>query len=344
MKEIETKDKPIDQNDSITRRQLKEQVQEYSGKLKDAKEEIEKVMKGQEKLILSIFRGFIGGGNVLLEGLPGLGKTVLCKTFAEICNLNFKRVQFTTDLLPSDIIGIQTYDKERGFEIQKGPIFSNLLLGDEINRAPPKVQSALLEAMEEKQVTLGKKTYRLEAPFMVMATQNPIEQAGTFPLPEAQMDRFMFKLSVEYPDYDAELQIIDKNMSSQKFEEFGVRNILSRYELIIMQKLRRRIHTETKIKNYILDLVNATRNPKDAGIKNGDLINMGASPRATIAIFLGAKAQALIKGRDYVTPADVKDVIHEVLRHRLYINFKAKMKNVTTDDIITEIINKTKIY
>ncbi len=344
MEEGGTQKQPITRDDSITRQQLKNEIQEYADKLKKAKEEIEKVIRGQDQLVQSILRGFIGRGNILLEGLPGLGKTVLCRTFAEICSLDFKRVQFTTDLLPSDIIGIQTYDKERGFAIQKGPIFSNLLLGDEINRAPPKVQSALLEAMGEKQVTIGKETYLLEDPFMVMATQNPVEQSGTFPLPEAQMDRFMFKVNVNYPDYDAELEIIDSNLSSKDFKEFDIQNTLSKYEIVIIQKLRSRIHAETKIKNYILDLVNATRNPKDAGIKNAELINMGASPRASIALLMGAKSEALMQGRDYVTPADVKNVIHEVLRHRLYLNFKAKMQNITADDIITQIINTIKIY
>ncbi len=336
--------KPISDDDSITRQQLKEQIQTYAKKITLAREEVKKIMKGQDELVLSIFRGFIGGGNILLEGLPGLGKTVLCRTFAQISNLNFKRVQFTTDLLPSDIIGIQTYDKVRGFEFQKGPVFSNLFLGDEINRAPPKVQSALLEAMGEKQVTLGKKTHTLEDPFMVMATQNPIEQSGTFPLPEAQMERFMFKINVGYPDYDSELQIIDNNLSSKSFDEFKVKNILSKYEVLIIQKLRRRIHAETRIKNYILDIVSATRKPREYGIKYADMVTMGASPRASIAIILGAKSQALMNGRDYVIPSDVKDVIYEALRHRLYLNFKAKMQSVSTDDIISEILDKTKVY
>lgn len=334
----------VSSEDSITWSQLKEDITKYSQKLEDVKTEAKKVVKGQDKVIESILRGFVSNGNILLEGLPGLGKTVLCRTFAKICGLEFKRVQFTTDLLPSDIIGIQTYEKEIGFRIQKGPIFCNLLLGDEINRAPPKVQSALLEAMGEKQVTLGNETNKLQNPFLVLATQNPIEQSGTFSLPEAQMDRFMFKVNVEYPDRDSEITFLENNLSSRSLDDFQLNKILSKYEIIILQKLRKRVHIETKVKNYILDLINATRNPQEWGIKYKEVMHMGASPRASIALLMGAKSQAIIKGRFYVVPKDVKDIIHEVLRHRIYLNFKAKMNNVTTDDVITEIINKVKIY
>jgi len=253
-------------------------------------------------------------------------------------------VQFTTDLLPSDIIGIMTYDKERGFEVVKGPIFCNLLLADEINRAPPKVQSALLEAMGERQVTLGRKTHKLEYPFLVIATQNPIEQSGTFPLPEAQVDRFMFKVFVDYPDVDSEFVIMDSNLTSKKLESFGLQKVLTKQDILLMQSLKNDIHIEAKLKHYILNIVRATRNPHELNLKHASMIGLGASPRASISLLLAAKAQALIKGRYYVIPQDIRDVVFEVLRHRIYLNFKAKMENVSSDDIIREIIDTIKIY
>lgn len=313
-------------------------------KLTKAKEEIEKVVKGQEELVVSMLRAIIVRGHVLLEGLPGLGKTVLCRCLSKICKLDFKRVQFTTDLLPSDIIGIITYDKERGFDVLKGPVFTNIMLADEINRAPPKVQSALLEAMGERQVTLGKTTYPLKNPFIVMATQNPIEQQGTYPLPEAQLDRFLFKVVVNYPDYDAEYHIMQHNLNNKKMEEFKLNTVLTQEDIIAMQGLINLVHVDMRLKEYILNIVRATRNPYEINLKNAHMINVGASPRASINILLAAKAQTLVKGRYYVSPQDIKDVLHEVLRHRIALNFQSKMANVTTDQIIDEVLEKIQIY
>lgn len=316
----------------------------YSRKVDEARKEVKKVVKGQDSLVDSVLRGFVCHGNVLLEGLPGLGKTVLCRCLAEICQIDFHRVQFTTDLLPSDIIGITTYDKVRGFEVVKGPIFCNLLLADEINRAPPKVQSALLEAMGERQVTIDKETHKLEEPFLVVATQNPIEQSGTFPLPEAQVDRFLFKVTLDYPDYDSEYEILDDNLTSKSLSNFKLQKILTRDDLLIMQFLKNYIHVEPKLKNYILNIITATRKPEDFKLKHASMISMGGSPRASISLLLAAKAQALIRGRHYMIPKDVKDVVYEVLRHRIYLNFRAKMENISTDDVIKEIVDSVKIY
>jgi len=327
-----------------TKGNLHAHVRYYAAKVAQAKKEVEKVVRGQEELVLSVLRGFICHGNVLLEGLPGLGKTVLCRCMAKICQLDFKRIQFTTDLLPSDVIGIVTYDKDRGFEVMKGPVFCNLMLADEVNRAPPKVQSALLEAMGERQVTLGHETHELEHPFLVVATQNPIEQSGTFPLPEAQVDRFMFKVVIEYPNFDSEFIIMDQNLTSKKMDAFNLKPILSKKDILLMQALNNYIHVETKLKHYILNIVRATRDPGQYKIKHAGMIEMGASPRATICILLAANAQALIKGRHYVVPKDIKDVVYEVLRHRIYLNFKAKMENVSADMVIKELIDTIKIY
>jgi MoxR-like ATPase len=312
--------------------------------IEESKWEIQKVIKGQSKLVNTIIRALLCRGHVLMEGLPGLGKTVLCRTFARIAELDFKRVQFTTDLLPSDIIGITTFDKKYGTEIIKGPIFCNFLLADEINRAPPKVQSALLEAMGERQVTIGKTTHNLENPFLVLATQNPIEQSGTFPLPEAQLDRFLFKVDVSYPDYDAEFQIMQENLNNMTLDDFDIIPKLSQNDIIDMQALIKDIHVEWKLKEYILNIIRGTRNPYELNIEHASFITIGASPRATINLLLAAKAEALMNGRYYVVPQDIKMVVHEILRQRIYLSFQSKMANINTDKIIDEILDKISIY
>lgn len=321
-----------------------EEVDEAFELLNKTSDEIKKVIRGQETIINSVIRAMISRGHILMEGLPGLGKTVLCRVLSDVCELDFKRVQFTTDLLPSDIIGIVTYTKEEGFSVIKGPVFANLMLADEINRAPPKVQSALLEAMGEKQVTISKDTHKLMDPFFVMATQNPIEQAGTFPLPEAQMDRFLFKTNVLYPDFESEFLIMEANFNTKKSEDFSLEKVLTPEKIINLQHMVPKIHIERSLKYYILKIVNSTRTPDEFNLKHGELIKVGASPRATINILLACRAEALMNGRYYVIPQDIKNITHEVLRHRIQLNFKAKMENISVDDVIDDILKRVKIH
>ncbi|MGM5488790.1 MAG: AAA family ATPase [Nanobdellota archaeon] len=313
-------------------------------KLENAQLEVEKVIRGQRSIIKAAFRAMICNGHILMEGLPGLGKTVLTRTLAEICELSFKRVQFTTDLLPSDIIGTVTYQKEKGFDILKGPIFCNLLLSDEINRAPPKVQSALLEAMAERQVTIGKETYKLESPFIVIATQNPIETGGTFPLPEAQLDRFLFKLNMEYPGFEAEYEILEENLSNKDMSEYNLQKVLVPEDILHIQKLLSEVHVEARLKEYILNIIRATRNPYESKLEYAHLLKIGASPRASINILLAARAEAILEGRDYITPQDIKTILFDVLSHRIHLNFKAKMDQVTAPMIVQDILRKISIY
>jgi MoxR-like ATPase len=304
--------------------------------------EINKVIVGQETLIERVLTALLADGHILLEGVPGLAKPLLVKTTAEAISAQFTRIQFTPDLLPADLIGTQVYNQQMGaFAVHRGPIFTNLLLADEINRAPAKVQSALLEAMQERQVTIASRTERLPDLFMVMATQNPIEQEGTYPLPEAQVDRFMLKLLVNYPAQPAERLMLDRMTSPVKP---SVHPVVSREQILSARKLAREIYMDDRIKDYVLNLVTATRQPADRGLKNlQPLIAFGASPRAGIYLIESARAHAFLRGRGFVIPDDVKELAPDVLRHRIIISYEAEAENVTSDDMIQQILARVEV-
>lgn len=304
------------------------------------KEEAEKVIVGQKEVVEQIVLSLLCNGHVLLEGVPGIAKTLIVKTLSEIFGCDMKRIQFTVDLLPTDITGIVSYDPKKGFEVVKGPIFTNFLLADEINRSPPKTQSALLEAMQEKAVTIGRETHKLPNPFFVLATQNPLEQSGVYSLPEAQVDRFLFKLIVKYPSEDEEIKVLANNVSINKFEDYKIKKILSPEKIIELQKRVKEIYSSEKIKEYIIKIVNETRNTSQDYSK---YISYGASPRASIALYIASKAEAMINGRDYVTPSDVKKIAFPVLRHRIILNYEAEAEKVSTDDIITKVLAKIEV-
>lgn len=297
---------------------------------------------GQEHLVDSLLIALLCNGHVLLEGVPGLAKTLAIKTLASLVDADYSRIQFTPDLLPADVIGTQIYSvKRESFEVKKGPIFANFVLADEINRAPAKVQSALLEAMQERQVTIGEETFRLPDPFLVMATQNPIEQEGTYPLPEAQVDRFLLKVVIGYPNKQEEKQIIRQNI---KGALEAVRPVLTTKEINEVQKIVEKIYIDEKIENYIVDIVFATRTPSQFGLNDlQSLISFGASPRASISLALASRAYAFLQGRGYVIPEDVRAVCHDVLRHRIGLTYEAEANNISTDDIITDILDKVAV-
>ncbi|MCD6367787.1 MAG: AAA family ATPase [Candidatus Aenigmarchaeota archaeon] len=284
-------------------------------------------------------------GHVLLEGVPGLAKTLLVRLLtSSISGVTFKRIQFTPDLLPSDIIGTTIYIEKTGkFQVQKGPIFANFVLADEINRTTPKVQSAMLQAMQEREVTIGKETFQLPKPFMVLATQNPLEQAGTYPLSVAQVDRFLFKIFVDYPTEEEELKIIDINAEVKTIHEFGTKEVLSLKDLSKIQELVKKIKISTGVKEYILNIVEATRDPKKYGLEYEKYIEYGGSPRATIFLSLAGKANALMNGRDYVIPDDIREVAPNVLRHRIILNYEGKARDISTDDVIKDIIERVPV-
>lgn len=315
-------------------------IREKSIKVNTLKKELSKVIVGQKDVIDKLVVALLSSGNILLEGAPGLAKTLLVNTLADVCDSSFSRVQFTPDLLPSDIIGTKIFNqKDSNFETKKGPIFANFVLADEINRAPPKTQSALLEAMQEKQVTILGDTFFLEAPFLVFGTQNPIEQEGTYPLPEAQVDRFMFKIMVKYPTKEDELEILNRMTIN---EIPSVSKVISSSDIIELQKLVRDVYVDDLIKDYIVSITDATREPEEYDIELGKYISWGASPRANIFLTIGAKACALIDGRDYVSADDVNFIVSDVLRHRVILSYEADIENVTSDDVINEILSKVK--
>lgn len=317
-------------------------IQKESQFISRMTEEVKKVVVGQKEMIEGILMGLLTGGHILLEGVPGLAKTLTIATLAKTIHLQFQRIQFTPDLLPTDLIGTMIFNpKTAEFFPKKGPIFTNIVLADEINRAPAKVQSALLEAMAEKQVTIGDQTYLLQDPFLVLATQNPLEQEGTYPLPEAQMDRFMFKIHVDYPSKIEEIEILNRMGHVQRPD---VTSVISREDLIRAISRVDQIYVDQKVKNYIVDLVMASRKPKDYGLsKIVDLVRVGASPRATLCLYRGAKAHAFLRGRGNVTADDVKAIAFHVLRHRLILTFEAEAENMKADDIIRMMLSQVEV-
>ena len=305
--------------------------------------EMNKVIVGQKHMTERLLVGLLSDGHILLEGVPGLAKTLAINTLAQIITVDFSRIQFTPDLLPADVTGTMIYSQSKDeFTVKKGPIFSNFLLADEINRAPAKVQSALLEAMQERQVTIGDQTLPLPKPFLVLATQNPVEQEGTYPLPEAQSDRFMLKVVLDYPTREEEKLIVRQNISANGFPEPN--SILKPAAIEKARNIVRKVYMDEKIEKYIIDIVFATRNPKEYGLADYEnLIEFGGSPRASINLALAAKAYAFIKRRGYVIPEDVRAICHDVLRHRIGISYEAEAENITTDDIINSILNKVEV-
>jgi len=314
----------------------------FHDKLTKLKKEIHKGVVGQEEMINSILIGLLTNGHILLEGVPGLAKTTAVKAVADSIDLDFKRVQFTPDLLPSDIIGAQIYDmKESSFKIRRGPIFTNLLLADEINRAPAKVQSALLEVMQERQVTIADDSFKVDTPFLVLATQNPIEQEGAYSLPEAQLDRFMFKIVVDYNNRQEEYEIA-KKVTMNSFEP--ITKIIDKQTLEALKEEVLNIHIDKELEEYIVNIIDATRNPKDYNLEElNDIIHFGASPRATIDMFKAVKANAFIRGNDYVSPLDITMVIKNVLRHRIILTYEAQAKEINVDTVIQKILEKVDI-
>lgn len=321
--------------------EITQKVEKESVVLRQITSEIEKVVVGQRKLIDRMLIGLLCDGHILLEGLPGLAKTTAVKTLAAAIRTTFQRIQFTPDLLPADILGTQIYRPDNAtFELKKGPIFHNIILADEINRAPAKVQSALLEAMQERQVTIGEKTFSLDKPFLVLATQNPIEQEGTYPLPEAQIDRFMLKIKVEYPNASEEREIMDRVYSNAAETVNGVVEVTA---IESAREIIRSIHMEDKIADYIVNISRATRFPEEYGLDIGPMISYGASPRASIWLGQAAKAYAFLMGRGYVTPQDVKSMAPDVLRHRIILSYEAEAEAKSSDDLIEILLERIEV-
>ena len=317
-----------------------EKAQEHQKKIKEVIEEVNKVVVGQDYMINRLLIGLFTNGHILLEGVPGLAKTLTVNTLAKVLHLDFSRIQFTPDLLPADLIGTMIYNQQKAdFEVKKGPIFANIILADEVNRSPAKVQSALLESMQEKQVTIGETTYALDRPFLVLATQNPVEQEGTYPLPEAQMDRFMMKVYVDYPSKSEELEIM-RRMSNMQFKG-TVSTILSKQDIFTIREEINNVQISESLEKYIIELVFATRNPEQYKLKDeAHYIQFGASPRASINLNLAAKAQAYMDNRAYVLPEDIKEVAVDVFNHRILLNFEAEADGVSTSGLVKTILEK----
>ena len=322
-------------------KKLNSKAGEYSEVLKGLQAELGKVIVGQSDISQKVILGLVANGHILVEGVPGLAKTLMIRSLASSIDSGFVRLQFTPDLLPADITGTKIYDHENSvFKIEKGPIFSNFVLADEINRAPPKVQSALLEAMQERQATIHGQTFDMEKPFLVLATQNPIESEGTYKLPEAQVDRFMFKILIGYPNKSEEVEIINRFTGEVSVK---IEKMISSKKILEIQDFCKKIYVDDKIKEYVAEIVDATRNPKEYKLDLDSKIDYGASPRASLWLILAAKANALFNGRGYVIPEDVKEIAHEVLRHRVILSYEAEAELITSDDVIETILSKIKV-
>lgn len=328
--------------ESVDIRALTAEIERRSHLIESLRTGMHQAIVGQSHLIDSLLISLLSGGHILLEGLPGLAKTLAIKTLSQLISADYKRIQFTPDLLPADVVGTLMYSqKQEDFSVKKGPIFSNFILADEINRAPAKVQSALLEAMQEHQVTIGDETFKLPNPFLVMATQNPIEQEGTYPLPEAQVDRFMLKVLISYPKKEEEAQIIRQQIRPESQQ---IRPVVSITDILELRRLAAEVYIDEKIERYIVDIVFATRQPADYGLENfKSFISFGASPRASINLALAARSYALMKGRGYVIPEDVRAVCYDVLRHRIGLSYEAEAQDLTSDELIKEILNRVEV-
>ncbi|MCX6775649.1 MAG: MoxR family ATPase [Candidatus Micrarchaeota archaeon] len=322
---------------------LKSEFQPYVKKIENVMSEIRKIVVGQEKPESILLNALFSDGHVLIEGVPGVAKTLLMMAIANVMGCQFKRIQFTPDMLPSDITGITTYTQEKGFSIVKGPIFTNFVLADEINRAPSKVQSAMLEAMQEKRVTIGTQTFILTKPFMVLATQNIVESLGVYPLPAAQLDRFMFKLFMDLPSPKEEIDILDKNITMFSLEDFGLKQILKPDDVLKLQELTKKVYVSKEVKEYIVRITEATRNPAKYHIELGKYIEYGASPRGSIGMYIGSKANALISGSHFATPKHVKEIAPEILSHRIVLNYEGQAEGIKPNDVIAEILKKVPV-
>ena len=329
-------------SETVDIRELNDLIASKSSFVNMITQGMDQVIVGQKHLVDSLMIGLLSNGHILLEGVPGLAKTLAIKTLASLIDAKYSRIQFTPDLLPADVMGTMIYSQAKEqFQIKKGPIFANFVLADEINRAPAKVQSALLEAMQDRQVTIGEQTFKLDDPFLVMATQNPIEQEGTYPLPEAQVDRFMLKVIIGYPKKEEEKLIIRQNISGRKID---IKPVLQPSEIIEAREIVQKVYIDEKIERYIVDIVFATRFPQDYGLGElKEMISFGASPRASISLALAARAYAFLKQRGYVIPEDVRAVCHDVLRHRIGLSYEAEANNMTAEEIISEILNKVEV-
>ena len=329
-------------SETVDIRELNDLIASKSSFVNMITQGMDQVIVGQKHLVDSLMIGLLSNGHILLEGVPGLAKTLAIKTLASLIDAKYSRIQFTPDLLPADVMGTMIYSQAKEqFQIKKGPIFANFVLADEINRAPAKVQSALLEAMQERQVTIGEQTFKLDDPFLVMATQNPIEQEGTYPLPEAQVDRFMLKVIIGYPKKEEEKLLIRQNISGRKID---IKPVLQPSEIIEAREIVQKVYIDEKIERYIVDIVFATRFPQDYGLGElKEMISFGASPRASISLALAARAYAFLKQRGYVIPEDVRAVCHDVLRHRIGLSYEAEANNMTAEEIISEILNKVEV-